>query len=133
MGLVLCVLEVFLPSFIIVFFGAGAIITALVSAVLGLGLQIELYFFCFSSVTFLLIFHLFLRGRYKKKSVVGGVDGLLGSEITAAREVAGGESTSMEIGGSPWRVKNVGNTTIRKGSSFRVINIDGVTLEIRGG
>ncbi|TAL33751.1 MAG: NfeD family protein [Spirochaetes bacterium] len=69
LGIILMALEIIVPGFVIFWFGAGALITALL-VFLGLFTQAEWQWLCFmvSSLAFLALWHLELKKHFKSQT-----------------------------------------------------------------
>ena len=110
--------------------GFAAVVQALL--VLGeLGGPIWVQWLTFASLSIFLA--VFVRRKIVGK-LVGAVPGirpeLLGETPTVTEEIAPDRVGSVELRGSVWRARNVGERTLTAGSSPRVVNVDGAVLEI---
>jgi membrane protein implicated in regulation of membrane protease activity len=133
-GLVLVALEVLTPGgFYLVFFGLGALIVAPLVA-LGVIDALWLQWLAFSAVSIigLLLFRNPLLRWMKQRSGEGKpVDPLIGETAIPSEEIPAGGIGRVELRGSPWSARNLGNRSIPAGSRCRVVNVDGLVVGIQ--
>jgi inner membrane protein len=67
------------------------------------------------------------------RAEVPRVDDTLAGETGMARELlAPGAVGRVELRGTSWSARNVGDVTLEPGSRVRVERVDGLTLQVRG-
>lgn len=130
-GVVLIIAELFVPSFLIVFFGAAALVVALLTAIGLLGsVTAQLVTFAVVSVVSIV----FLRARFQKtflghSSNVNDrndpLDLVKGARVRALSAFVDGEGTVSHRGAS-WRARS--EETIAPGDSLWVVGSDGIIL-----
>lgn len=132
-GLVLLVGEILTPGgFYLVFFGAGALLVGLVKlAGLHPGLATEGLLFAAFSVAGLLIFRKPLLQRFRKLTPTSDVDNLTCEIASAMEEIPGLGMGKVELRGTSWNARNLGEVPIPKSTRCRVERVDGLTLEVR--
>jgi membrane protein implicated in regulation of membrane protease activity len=132
LGLVLAVLEmVSAGGFFIIFFGAGALVVGMFSAV-GLAGPLWAQWLLFSvlSILSLVLFRDPLLRRVRASTPPLPVDRLVGDVAIALDDLPIGKVGRAELRGSAWTAKNEGTTTISKGQRCKVQRVDGLTLHI---
>ena len=135
-GLVLILLEFAAPGVIIVFFGAGAWITALTTW-MGLtgSLAAQLLVWAISSVLLLVLLRRRLSARLhgfetRPQDPDVNLDGFAGVEVTVVRDVAPGHREGrVELNGAEWTA--VSATPIAAGRLAVIESADGLTLHVR--
>jgi membrane protein implicated in regulation of membrane protease activity len=130
-GIVLCVAELFgSTGFFLLILGLASLLTG---AVTYFGLvaswipQATIF-----SVAALGIWYLFgdslqrlLRTNEK------GYGGLIGQTAVARETVAPGHKGSGEMWGAPWRIENIGVSSIQSGDECEVVSSDGLVLRVK--
>ena len=133
LGFVLLLCELVTPGgFYIFFFGAGAILVGLLTA-LGLAGPAWLQWLLFGTVSTgaLLIFRKPLQERIGHVPA-RNVDSMIGETAIALTVIGVKETGKAELRGSAWSARNIGNEAISIGRRCRVERIDGLTLYLRG-
>jgi len=131
-GILLLLAEFLTPgAFYQFFFGLGAMAVGLLGALgLELSLPVQLGLFLALSIGSLALLRKPLRMRF-----AGGpeepVDELVGETAVALEEIAAGAAGQVELRGSVWQARNVGDTPIGKSARCRVTAIHGLTLDVR--
>jgi len=111
--------------------GAAA---ALVGAALlvGLPMPVWLQWLAFSilSIAMAFSFRRYVANRLIPRGT--GLDPeLVGDHGTALSEISPGQIGKVELRGSNWRARNVGDTAIEEGDTVRVEAVAGLTLDVR--
>lgn len=132
LGLILAVSEFFVPGFVIIFFGAGAILTGIVKLIYsGLGDGAALLIFSISSLASLICF---------RKSWVGGKvvrdgnapdtadvdESCVGHKVAVVEAIAPGRAGKVELNGSNWTAES--DETLETGATAVVTARHGLTL-----
>ena len=134
LGLVLLGGEVITPGgFFLCFFGVSAII---VGALDGLELAGPpwLQWLLFSVLSLVLL--LFVRNRLKamfppNSALTNDRDGLVGKFGAATSEIHSGKSGQIDLRGTVWTARNVGNQTIHNGAQAIVVKVEGLSLDVK--
>jgi membrane protein implicated in regulation of membrane protease activity len=133
-GIVLIFIELFYPHFVLAFFGGGALVTALTTA-LGLttGLSSQLAVFIVSSLLLL-----FLLRRYLKKTLTGNMKDIddaqlfdleIGKIVLVVNEIDPGKGHGkVKYHGTHWDA--MANEFIAAGESVRVTGRSNLTLQV---
>lgn len=134
LGLILLLVELITPGgFFFVFFGAGAIAVGLLAAA-GLSGPVWMQWLLFSavSVVALAVFRKPLLQRMRQRQPTHEVDQLIGQTAITACAIDAGGFGKAELRGASWNARNAGDTALAAGQRCRVIDVDGLTLLIRG-
>ena len=131
-GLVMCALEFVVPGFVIIFFGAGAILTAFAALVFpGLSANAQAMVFLALSLASLAVFRRQALGNGAKKNADARVDyddDFTGREVVAAEAIAAGAPGKVEFNGVNWNA--VPDAALEKGERARIVARDGLTLKV---
>jgi membrane protein implicated in regulation of membrane protease activity len=135
-GLVLILMEIPVPGVILVFFGLGAWLVAIATA-LGLteALSTQLLLFAFSS-----LFLLFLLRRWVRRRFHGHVTGeqnpdvdwneFVGRPVLVLEDIpAGGAGGHVEFKGASWSA--VSDEALQKGDQAEIEAVEGITLRVK--
>lgn len=133
LGIALSILEVHtFGGFFLMFFGVGALLVGLLTA---LGLEtawLQWLLFTFLSLVALLLFRpAILRRVQAHTPAVDPVDSLVGEEAIAEDDIAADAVGKAELRGTTWNVRNASPALIARGTRCRVKRVEGLTLWIR--
>lgn len=133
-GAVLLGAELFVipTDFFLVFVG----ISALAVGVVGLaGVEaapwVQWATFGVLSVVSLVFFRGWLKARFARAEVPRVDDTLAGEIGVASEALAPGAVGSVELRGTVWSARNVGEVPLESGARVRVESVDGLTLQVR--
>ena len=132
-GLGLLAVEAATPGgFVALFFGIGAVVVGVLSAV-GLADAAWLQWILFSalSVVSLALLRGPLKARLQLKGNVAAVDSLVGEEAVVLEEMSAGDVGKVELRGSMWNARAAGAVPLPKGYRGRVERVEGLTLWVR--
>ena len=127
----LIVAELATPSgFFILFFGLAALTVGVLAAV-GVvnALWLQGLLFTVLSVMYLLIFRDRLQNRFQMPPAPN-VDSLIGMLAVANEALAPGSVGRVELRGSAWSARNVGQATLAPGQRCKVVTVDGLLLTV---
>ena len=135
-GLALALLELAVPGVILVFFGLGAWIVAITTA-LGVtpSLWSQLVVFTISSVVSLLLLRRWIRNRFlghEAQSVDGTVDldDFVGKTVKVTRAISpGSREGRVEFKGAEWTA--VADYDLSEDELVEIVAVDGITLVVR--
>jgi membrane protein implicated in regulation of membrane protease activity len=119
-------------QFYLVFLGVSAALVGLANLV---GLELpEWGQWVLFAVLALISFFTFRKSLYQKLrgGAAGYRESLDGEQVVITERLAAGGEGRIEFRGTPWSVLNVGETPIEAGQKARVVQVDGVTLQVRG-
>lgn len=132
-GIVLIVAELVVPSFVLIWFGVGALAVALMVALFATGLTAQLTVWLVVSLALVAAwFKVFRPGTHKTK--VGMADaGVIGEIGMLVRDVAPFEKGQVRfqkpiLGADVWEC--IADEAIRSGERVRVLDVEGSYLKI---
>jgi inner membrane protein len=121
-GLALFLLELVLPGFVILFFGVGAWITALLCLIAHPGVNLQIIVFAVTSVISLLLFRKMIQRKffYSKEDQSKAVeDEFTGKEAKAVADFGNDKTGKVEFKGTTWKAESV--SEIKAGQSVIII------------
>ncbi|MBP5542603.1 MAG: NfeD family protein [Kiritimatiellae bacterium] len=131
-GLVMCALEFVVPGFIIIFFGAGAVLTAFATLLFPeMGANAQALLFLALSIVSLVIFRRHAIGHGAKKNADAAVDyddDFIGREVVAVEALEPGKPGKVELNGVQWNA--VASEALAPGDRAKVRGRNGLVLEI---
>jgi len=132
LGLVLVALEVASSGgFYIIFFGVAAVAVSLLAATeLAAQAWIQWLLFSVLSVVSLLVFRNPLMRKLNLGAGAADIDTLAGETGTALEDMGAGANGRVELRGTTWSARNVGEALLASGQRCRVVAVEGLTLDI---
>jgi len=132
LGLVLAVAEIASAGgFYIIFFGFGAIVVGILSAIGLAGPEwVQLLLFAALSVTSLAVFRSPLMKRMQVNPQAPPIDTLVGEIGTAAEDLRPGAVGRVELRGTAWTARNRTHHTVHLGTRVRVVGVEGLTIDV---
>lgn len=133
-GLVLIISEFAMPGLIIIFFGFGAILTAILCIIFDFSLNIQLLLFTIFSLASLLLLRKYLKNIFYGKIKPTATDLEDESEYVGRKAVvvskieAGGEG-KIELDGSHWSATS--NETIDAGTRVKITAHKNLTMKVK--
>ena len=135
-GLALLAVEVAIPGGIIMlFFGASAMIVGILVA-LGLGGPLWFQAVVFSAMSVVSLLTLrgpILRRMSSTNSVAEAVDSFAGEQARVLEDIPVGQEGQVELRGSTWTARNVGDGPLTAGEKSVVDRVEGLKLYVAGG
>jgi membrane protein implicated in regulation of membrane protease activity len=131
-GLGLMLLELAVPGFVLIFFGAGAWCTALLTYLTGMGLVWQIAVFVIASVVSLVLFRKYLKGKFfqeDKKSSATLEDEFIGKIAIAETDITPSVPGKVSFKGTVWTAKS--DTEISAGSTVIITGKESITLFIK--
>ena len=128
-GLVLLLAELALPGLIVMFFGLGAWVTALVYLLFDLSFNNQLLVFILSSILSVVILRRSLKNRWwkQRKSVNELADEFMGRTCSVVHTILPGPvGGKVNFKGTTW--KALAKVEIRAGETARIIGKDSIVL-----
>ncbi len=128
-GVALVIAELMNMSFVLVFFGTGALLTALLVA-LGIlsGLYAPIVFFSAASLALMALMRSFLKRRFSGHKDM--MPDYLGQTLLVVKDIPAGGEGAVSWRGSEWLAFADGSTSIAAGERARVIGRDGIRLMV---
>lgn len=131
-GLVLCALEFAVPGFVIIFFGAGAILTAFATLIFpSMGTNAQAMAFLALSLVSLAIFRRQALGRGARKDADATIDyddDFTGREAVVVEAIAPGAPGKVELNGVNWNA--AAEAALAPGARVRVVSRNGLVLRV---
>ncbi len=128
-GILLLLLEFAVPGILIVFFGFGALITALLTFLTGMGIGFQLLSFTFFSLLFLVL----LRKKFMKiltgSTQIDPDEEFIGRKGVAETDIKTSETGRVFFRGTRWDA--ISDTPVSKGQRVTILNKDGLTLIVK--
>ena len=132
-GLLLVMCEFALPGLVIIFFGFGAIVTGIVCAISGIGINAQLIVFLASSITSFIVLRKYLKnifhGSAKSDGEVCDFDEFTGRHVTVVRDIPAGGVGKIEYHGSEWNARS--GEAIEAGVEVEIVSKEGLTLNVK--
>jgi len=132
-GLVLVAAEMAAAGgFYVIFFGVAALLIALLQLV-GIvdATWLQLLLFSVLSVASLLLFRNPLMRRLHLTGGATDIDSLSGARGTVLEAMAPGAPGRVEVRGTTWSARNVGNTALQNGARCDVVRSERLTLLVK--
>lgn len=129
-GLGLLLLELILPGLVILFFGVGAWVTALVCAITDINLNIQILIFLLASLLGLVLLRKYLKNRFFSKKDEEAQDQLeefIGKKARAVDAFSEGEGR-VEFKGTRWSARC--SEPVAKAQWVTIKSKDGLTLNV---
>lgn len=131
-GLVLILLELMIPGLILLFFGIGAWIVALLCLFLDLSLNWQIVIFLATSGVSLALLRKYLQAKFFKAKD-GQEDGLadefIGKTATVTAEIKPNHPGKVEFKGAPWTASS--DTELKKGDTVVIVDKESITLIVK--
>ena len=133
LGLLLIVAEIAAAGgFYIIFFGIGAVIVGVLSALDSAGPPwLQVLLFTLLSVGGLVLFRSRLLKGLQIDPQSPAIDTLVGEIGTVWEELMPGAVGKIELRGTSWSAKNSSTAPLVAGARCRVVSVDGLTLHVK--
>lgn len=129
LGVILIIIEVLTFTFILIFLGIGAIVTAITTG-LGLTTEIETQLAVFSATSVITV--LLLRKTAKGLYSSGEFQfEHIGVKVTVVTEIPAGREGSVLYRGSRWIAFSDKEEAIPEGSTVKITAVDGIRLKVQ--
>jgi membrane protein implicated in regulation of membrane protease activity len=130
-GLGLLLLELVLPGLVILFFGAGAWITALTCAIFDINLNMQIFIFLIASLLGLVLLRRYLKRRFfgkTDKAIEDQLEEFIGRRAKALDDFKDG-SGKVEFKGTQWTARSEGQ--VSKGDWVTIVQKDSLILTVK--
>jgi membrane protein implicated in regulation of membrane protease activity len=130
-GLGLLLLELALPGLVILFFGAGAWVTALVCAITDISLNWQIFIFLIASLLGLVLLRRYLKKRFFSKTdkeIEDQLEEFIGKRAMAVEDFKDG-SGKVEFKGTRWSARC--DAPVKKGKWVTVLSKESLTLTVK--
>ena len=134
-GILLMIGEVMLPGLVVIFFGLGAIVTAICCMMFDLSINVQLVIFIVASVISLVLLRSFLKKIFLGKEAVQGADlpaGLVdyvGQKCKVTSRIDSELGGKVYLNGTEWKAAS--DKIIEEGEVVEVVGQDSITLIVR--
>ncbi len=130
--IILITAEIFIPSFIIINLGVGALFGA-IAALLGASIEVQIIVAAiFSLISFFTVRPILVRWGYRKSETKTNVDAMQGKIAIVSTEINNSENKGYaELEGTSWRSKSIDADIIPVGSSVEVLRVDSTILYVK--
>ncbi|MEZ5000004.1 MAG: NfeD family protein [Bacteroidales bacterium] len=132
LGLFLLLLELVLPGFVVIFFGLGAWITALLCLVANPGLDLQIIVFTVTSLLSLILLRRMLKNRFfsgETESPATLEEEFINKVAVALTDIKKGDSGKVEFKGSTWTATS--EEEINKGDKVIVTGKESISLIVK--
>ena len=129
-GLGLLLLELVLPGLVILFFGAGAWVTALVCAFTNINLNMQILIFLVASLLGLVLLRKYLKARFfnrSNKEIDDQLEEFIGHKAKVIDDFKDGEG-KVEFKGTRWSARS--NDPVAKGDWVIIRSKDSLTFNV---
>ena len=130
-GLGLLLLELILPGLVILFFGAGAWITALVCALVKINLNVQILIFLVASLLGLVLLRKYLKRRFfgkKDEEAQDQLEEFIGRKAKAVDDFKEG-SGLVEFKGTRWSASCA--TPVTRGQWVSIVSKESLILQVK--
>lgn len=133
-GMIIFIMELIAPGLILFFFGIGAWITALITAVYPIGLTAQLFVFLVTSIVTLIVlrkrFEVLFKGFSKgKENPALDLDDMTGKKATVTKKIDPPKGGTVEIHGTHWNAES--SEIIEEGTTVIIERKKDLTLTVR--
>lgn len=130
-GLGLLLMELVLPGLVVLFFGTGAWVTALVCAVSDINLNVQILIFLVASLLGLVLLRKYLKNRFfsrKDSEVQDQLEEFIGRKAKAVNDFKDGLG-KVEFKGTRWSARS--SEAVSKGQWVTIVSKESLTLEVK--
>jgi len=132
LGIVIMSMELFLPGFILCFFGLGAVLTGLLMIFIHMGINAQLILFAVLSIMMLVSFRRYAQGYFTGR--ISNVDALLDAHsgktaIVTEDIIPNSPRGKVEFNGTAWNADS--DVEIKKGAKVTIIERHDLTLKVK--
>jgi len=127
-GLALILVELVVPGLVLIFFGVGAWVTALVCLMFNIELNTQLFIFLGSSLLSLALLRKTLRKRYmdRKSPDAELEDEYIGRTAVALNSFTAGQTGKVSFKGSTWNAES--NQPVTEGQRLKITGYKSIKL-----
>jgi membrane protein implicated in regulation of membrane protease activity len=130
-GLGLLLLELVLPGLVILFFGAGAWVTALVCAITDIGLNLQILIFLVASLLGLVLLRKYLKRQFfgkKDAEIEDQLEEFIGRKARAIQDFKDGAG-KVEFKGTQWSARS--QEQVSKGQWVTIQSKESLILQVK--
>ena len=130
-GLGLLILELIIPGLLVLFFGIGAWITALATAIFDINLNFQIAIFLVTSLLGLVLLRKFLKKRFFDKTselIEDQLEEFIGHKAQVTKDFKDGTG-QVEFKGTRWKAES--GETLKEGQYVIIEKKDSLTLHVK--
>ena len=132
LAIMLFIVELFTLGIFLLFFGFGALLTALISALFTISHQTQILFFLSTSIVSLLILRrpicAWLKITDKRHRTTDNIEDILGREGVVTKAITPPVHGQVDLSGTVWKARAV--KPIESGVKVRVVNRENLVLVV---
>jgi membrane protein implicated in regulation of membrane protease activity len=133
-GVVLLIMELFIPGLVVFFFGVGALLVAVVCLVADIHINAQLLIFLITSVVFLLALRNRLKGVFSgfsksRPSMSQNPPEFIGEKVTVLEAISPVLPGMVEMHGTNWKAR--AEVAIPAGAVVEIIGNENLTLVVK--
>lgn len=131
-GLVFILVELIAPGFVLIFFGLGAWLIALLSLFVEVDLFLQIILFVVASVTSLVLLRKKIKARFfqeNKNDSASLDDEFIGKEVLVIKDIAASMVGKVEFKGTSWNAKS--DVDIKAGKTAIISNKESISLIVK--
>lgn len=131
-GVVFFLLELSMPGFILFFFGAGAWLTAVLSWLYPLSLNVQMLVFIVASIVSLLVLRRFVKKAFSGSATGAGEDRVMaepGVRVVVVCDIIPPAEGKVKYSGTTWRAQASEN--IEAGEIAEIVEQDGMVMQVK--
>lgn len=128
-GLLMLIMELFIPGIVIGFFGAGALLAGLVGWIFDIPWQAEVIIFLVSSLLMLQFMRKYIIKKLNKKDRSGETEDIIGAEALVAEIITPQIPGKVQFRGSLWKAES--KEEIEPETRVRIIGRRSIVLIVK--
>jgi len=134
LGLIMILLEFVNPGIVIIFFGIGAWIVALICLFIDISINIQLLIFLIVSVLMLVLLRRWFKGMFHSRSTGRSeedesFDSYFGKHAVVTKEISAGLKGKIEFQGTYWDAESF--DTIPEGETVEIVDKKNITFTVK--
>jgi membrane protein implicated in regulation of membrane protease activity len=133
-GVVLLIMELFIPGLVVFFFGVGALLVAVICLFANISLNVQLLVFLITSVVFLLALRNRLKGVFSgfsksRPNMSQNPPEFIGEKVTVMQAISPVLPGMVEMHGTNWKAR--AEVAIPAGAMVEIIGNENLTLVVK--
>ncbi len=132
-GLILLIIEFINPGIVIIFFGLGAWVVALICLFLDISINVQLVVFLITSLLFLVSLRKWFKqlfvDRFVEESSEEDEDDMIGKQAVVIKAIKPRVKGRVEFRGSHWDAES--EEELPKGSNVEIVSKNNITLTVK--
>jgi inner membrane protein len=134
LGILLLIMELFVPGLVIFFFGIGALLVAAVCVFTDVNINVQLMVFLITSVIFLLALRNWLKGVFSgfikgRPDMSQNPPDFIGEKVTVLQAISPVMPGAVEMHGTNWKAR--ADVEIPVGAIVEIIGNENLTLVVK--